>query len=42
LIIAPGDYIRWLGDEPGHRDLIPDAAVPCGADADVADIDADE
>ena len=22
LILAPGDYTRWLGDEPDPRDLI--------------------
>jgi putative SOS response-associated peptidase YedK len=22
LIVAPGDYIRWLGEEPDRRDLM--------------------
>jgi putative SOS response-associated peptidase YedK len=22
VIIAPGDYVRWLGDEPDPRDLM--------------------
>ncbi len=29
LILAPGDYTRWLGDEPDPRDLLrPFAAAP--------------
>jgi putative SOS response-associated peptidase YedK len=37
LILAPGDYARWLGE--GARPARPDAAVPGRADADVADLD---
>ena len=38
LILTPGDYNRWLSEEPDPRDLL--AAVSGRADADVADIDA--
>ena len=38
LILAPGDYVHWLSNEPDPRRSA--AAVPGGADADVADLDA--
>jgi hypothetical protein len=38
LIIAPGDYARWLGEEP--RPARPDATAPGRADAHVADLHA--
>src|SRR5437588_1879263 len=40
LILAAGDYTRWLSEELDPRCL--DAAIPSRADADVADIDARE
>jgi putative SOS response-associated peptidase YedK len=44
LILASGDYTRWLSDEPNPRDLMrpfpADATIPSRADADVADLDA--
>jgi len=40
LILAPGDYVRWLSDKPDPGDLLP--GVPGRADAHVADIDARE
>ena len=38
LILAAADYARWLSEEP--KPARPDEAVPGGADADVADLDA--
>jgi hypothetical protein len=35
LILAPGDYARWLSDEPDPRD---DAALPGRAHANVVDL----
>ena len=38
LILAPGDYARWLSDEPDPRDLM--QPFPAEPMPDVADIDA--
>ncbi len=40
LIIAPGDYTPWLGDEPDPRDLL--RPISGRADTHVADFDAGE
>jgi putative SOS response-associated peptidase YedK len=37
VILAPADYVRWLGDEPDPART--DAAIPGWTDADVADLD---
>ena len=40
LVIAPGDYERWLSDDPDPAR--PDAAVPGRANANAADFKANE
>jgi putative SOS response-associated peptidase YedK len=37
LILAPGDYARWLSDDPAPGDFL--RPFPSRADADVADLD---
>ena len=38
LILAPGDYVRWLSDEPDPHELM--RPFPAEPDADVADLNA--
>jgi putative SOS response-associated peptidase YedK len=40
VILAAGDYVRWLGEEPDPRNLT--RPFPGQPDADVADLDASQ